>query len=173
MIVLPHKRVKMRYNRRSRIVGQSANGNPAMMRYLRAFWKALVITLRGERVPRPYGPLRDWMEASAEQVRAVFAAADEHAMPRHVREKQVIKLEGRLMSMQTILEAVQHHVEREYPHLLREGAAHNITAIYASNMDDQYRVMRLRDDLPKDSPLRKFINDLSQQLNAIPPSNSL
>ena len=146
-----------------------------MQRYIRAFWVALKMTLRGETVELPYQRLHDWIAEVQPLVENVTIAAQESGMTREKREQHQLKLDGRNTSMQTILDAVHHHISDEYPYLLANLTEHSITAIYASNMNDQYFISRLRDDatVQQYQALHAAIAKLSEQLNAIPPSTEI
>jgi len=88
----------------------------------------------------------------------------------------VLKIEGREMTTLTILKAVAYHNKEEYPYLLHNLTEHSLTAIYASNMNDQFHVMRLRDSAvvaDASEAVQQAIAALSDHLNNIPPSNSL
>lgn len=144
-----------------------------MLRYMRALWVALRLTLRGQSPPpRPYARLRAWIDQTPALVAAIYAAADRNGLDKNARKVLLLKLDGRDMTVQTVLAAVEHHARQEYPYLLRHLTDHSITAIYASNLDDQYRVSRLRDSqlLPAGAA-RDALARLSAHLSAIPPSN--
>lgn len=144
-----------------------------MLRYARAFWVALKLTLRGQSpAPHPYARLNAWIEQTPALVAAIYAAADRDGLDKNARKVLLLKLDGRDMTVQTVLAAVDHHARQEYPYLLRHLTDHSITAIYASNLDDQYRITRLRDSqlLPAGAA-REALTRLSAHLNGIPPSN--
>jgi len=145
------------------------------MRYVRAFFIASWLTLRGEKPePRPYAPLLAWMEKTDALVKAVFEAADEHGVGKTTREQIKLTIDGRPRSMQTILAGVAYHVTQEYPYLLENFTEHTITAIYASNLNDQYGVMRLNEsDAIEAVPVKSALAALNAHLKAIPPSTSL
>lgn len=145
-----------------------------MMRYIRAFWTALKMTLRGERLSRPYEPLWQWVEEGGKLAKSALQTADANGMPQPVRQQGRLKIEGRDMSMDVILSTVAYHMEQEYPHLLVSGSAHTLTAIYASNMNDQYYVRRLGDSNLIDNPdIQRAVKSLDDHLHAIPPSTEI
>lgn len=146
-----------------------------MQRYVRAFFLAVKLTLRGESPPpRPYEPLRRWLDAVQAQVAATYQAADRHGMDHTARQKIAIRADGRDMSMQVILDTIAYHASDEYPYLLRDFTEHSITAIYASNMNDQFYVACLLSaEALQGSPVLESLSRLAQQLNAIPPSTDL
>lgn len=146
-----------------------------MTRYIRAFFTALKMTLRGETAPPPpYAPLRAWINEASQRVQAVFAAADAAGLDHGRRQKLMLKLDGRATSLQTVLATVAYHVDTEYPHLLRDLDQHSVTAIYAGNLNDQYAVARLCElEAVQDSGLAAALQRLRDHLTAIPPSTSL
>jgi hypothetical protein len=146
-----------------------------MFRYVRAFVIALKMTLKGEQpAAHPYAPLLQWMDRTPGLVADVYKAAERDGFDRETRDQLTLKLDGRGVSMQTVLEAVEYHARQEYPYLLRNLTSHSLTAIYAGNMNDQYNIMRLRDveDL-KETTTRQAVTRLSEHLDTIPASNDL
>ena len=144
-------------------------------RYLWAFFKALLFTLRGEKLPPRGDPrLHDWIEQTLVLVDAVITAADAAGMTAAAREAFTLHIDRRDISMALILSAVRFHASDEYPHLLRQGATHSLTAIYASNMNDHYRVVRLQraENLPQDGALRQSIDALAAHLESVPSTES-
>ncbi len=141
-----------------------------LRRYLRAFVIAFKMTLRGEQPGAlKYAAFVDWTRQAVLLVDAVYAAADSGGMSESLRRTIRLRLDGRDMNMETILAALRHHFTQEYPYLLRHDIAHNLTAIYASNMNDQYWLARLRDAEPlQDSPVRAAAAVLIAHLDAIP-----
>lgn len=145
------------------------------MRYIRAFWIALMMTLRGEKVEIPFARLREWIDQSTKRLDEAVKVADQSGFGKRERKQLVLKLDGRDTTMQTVLDAINHHLTEEYLYLLNNITDHSITAIYASNMNDQYFIMRLRDEptIQQNSALHNAIANLSQQLNSIPPSTEI
>ncbi|MEQ8672540.1 MAG: hypothetical protein RLP44_25105 [Aggregatilineales bacterium] len=145
------------------------------MRYIRAFWITLLMTLRGEKPQLRYARLREWINQSSTQLEHVMMIADQSGFGKRERKQLSLKLDGRDTTMQTVIDALKHHLGEEYPYLLNNITEHSVTAIYASNMNDQYFVMRLRDEsaIQQNAPLHEAISKLSQQLNSIPPSTEI
>jgi hypothetical protein len=142
-----------------------------MMRKIRAFFQAIVLTLQGKTVERPYGKLLDWIERG--QALADDALKAVEASPVD-GDAVVVRADGRDQSMTTILKTVQYHFNEEFPYMLHHPTQHVITAIYATNMNDSYAVARLKDQKASDDPtLSRLVEKLSNHLETIPPSNSL
>jgi len=148
-----------------------------MMRYIRAFFTALKLTLSGEApATLAYQPLIDWLETTHQHAETVLEVADENGFDANKRKALTIMADGREQSMETIIKAVAYHTGEEYPYMLKHMTEHTITAIYASNMNDQYLVLRLAEKVQTDdalAPIYKAIRALQDQLNTIPPSTSL
>lgn len=145
-----------------------------MSRYIRAFWVAFKMTLRGEQMKRPYEPLWQWVEQGSTLAKSALQIADANGMPQAVREQGKLKIEGHDLSMEVILASVAYHTGQEYPHLLNSGTSHILTAIYASNMNDQFYVKRLLEsNLIDNRDIRQAVQQVEAHLNAIPPSTEV
>ena len=137
-----------------------------MQRIIRAFFQAVKMTLRGEQIPlRPHAGLWAWIEEGEQLTNALFALTDRHKLDRNNLTKRI---EGREMSLETALGGVRYHLSEEYPYLLRHLTAHSVTAIYASNMNDQYFVSSYI-DLIENAEVKQALQNLDQHLQNIPP----
>lgn len=136
-----------------------------MIRYVRAFVTAVRLTLRGEQAPN--AEIRDWLDTTARLIDTVERTTT--VKP----ESVVLRIEGRDMSMARILAAVRYHVTEEYPYLLRHPTEHDFTAIYASNMNDQFWLTKL-ETAPElqDARIKAAITALRQHLDSIPARKS-
>ena len=146
-----------------------------MLRFIRAFFIALKMTLRGESPPpRPLASLHDWIERGQNLAAAALTSADESGLNAEQRKAINVIVDGRPHSLETILQAAHYHLTTEYPYMLEHLTRHSITAIYAINMNDQYALDRISNvsDLA-DHPAAASLSVLREHLNAIPPSNSL
>ena len=134
------------------------------MRYIRAFFTALTLTLKGE-IPEP-DPLQVWMEQGRVHLKKVTTASNAHSLdPSAV----IVRIDRRDISMKTILDAVQFHLTDEYPQVLQHFGMEGINVIYASNLDDHYRLVRLADTPElQDTPVQQAVNALSDHLEAVP-----
>lgn len=145
-----------------------------MLRYVANVFKAMRMTLRGEAVDRPYGPLLDWMENTPPLVDDALTIAEENGMDEAGRKSFIVRADGRDQSMHTILETVKFHATQEYPYMFKNMSEHVITAIYASNLNDSYAVERLAaSDSAMHNNLRQAISRLGNHLKAIPPSTDM
>ncbi len=141
------------------------------MRYLRAFFKALWLTLKGETIqpPEQHPKLRAWMRTSAAAGQAALQAATAAGYDTDKRKAVKLRADGRETDMDTVLRAVLYHTQQEYPHLLEQADEHALTAIYATNLNDQYLVTQLQEAL-NDPVLSNGMAALVEQLAAIPSS---
>ena len=135
-----------------------------MWRYIRAFFIALRMTLRGE-VPQP-APLDVWMAQATTRLETLRKVMADHALdPADI----TLRIDRRDITMRTILDTLQFHLEEEYPQTLKVFPADGPNAIYASNMDDHYRLTRL-ESAPElaDTPAQKAVAALCAHLEAVP-----
>ncbi|HLV35437.1 MAG TPA: hypothetical protein VKY59_10000 [Spirillospora sp.] len=141
-----------------------------MRRYIRAFFIALRMTLRGETLPPPpHAPLREWIAQGLSRVEQVEALA---ARQQINLSEVVLHLDMRDIRMSVILNTIRHHLTTDYPLLLRTPTAQSLNLIYANNLDDHYRVSRLEaaPDLAG-TPLQNAVAALAAHLEAIPQQN--
>ncbi|GAB4522575.1 MAG: hypothetical protein OHK0046_35300 [Anaerolineae bacterium] len=143
------------------------------MRYIRAFFTALRITIRGEQ-PSGFVQLVRWIEATPEMVKAVYTAAEAQGLNKAHRQALVTVVDGRDTGLQTALAAVEYHARQEYPYLLKNLTEHAITAIYATNLNDQYAVQRFA-QLPElvGTPAGQALAALEKHLTSLPPSTEV
>jgi hypothetical protein len=143
-------------------------------RYTQAFITALKMTLAGKAiqpVALRYPNLTKWISEGLQLVDAAFRTADAQGMSATARQQFMLKIDHRDMSMDVILRAVKHNLSLEYPMLMKSTTEHNLTTLYAMNMNDQYRVRLLAEahDLPPD--IQAAVARLSAHLQNIPSSN--
>lgn len=145
-----------------------------LRRYARAFWLAVRLTASGQQPPALQHPeLLEWVRQMAGLVEAVYTAAEAHRLDAARRKTISLRLDGRLMTFDTVLAALRYHARQEYPSLLRSGLSHTYLAIQSSNMNDRYWLARLR-EAPElsDPPLRAALDRLLAHLEAIPAQKS-
>ncbi|MEO0562633.1 MAG: hypothetical protein AAF125_10985 [Chloroflexota bacterium] len=148
-----------------------------MWRYIRAFFKALSMTIRGETPTTPaqrmYPRLFTWMEAAKAHIEAVYAAADAAAFGEEARKAIKVKIDGRESSFETLLATVRYHFNEEYPYMLRHLTEHSLTGIYASNINDSYWIETLAAHESVTKPVQSALHHLELYLKEVPPSNDL
>jgi len=142
-------------------------------RYLRAFWNALRLTLRGETyAPPPVqpSPVGDWISQYQLLVGAVLQAADQNGIDQAARKNVKLRLDGRQMSLETALMTLKFHAAEEYPSLVRAGSGRGVNAtLYATNMNDRYWITRMVESPDLQKPdVQKALAALDAHLDAIP-----
>jgi hypothetical protein len=143
------------------------------MRYIKAFFTALSLTLQGKtiEIPEPYPNFQIWLKQGHLLLNAAYAAAEAEKLDLAARKAFSLRLDGRSWSMELVLSSVQFHLSKEYPSLLKSLVEHNLTTLYALNLDDQYRVSQLAAaDLPM--PLQNALQALATHLQNIPSSKN-
>jgi len=140
------------------------------MRYVRAFVKALQMTLNGESVaPSHYKPLEDWINVGMQQLAVIITTADANGLTLAQRQVIKLKLDGRMTSLEQTLQMVRHNFMNEYPKLIQFDDSYTMMVIQSSNMNDQYRVSQFAfaDDIT--SPEVKLVLEtLSEHLMNLP-----
>lgn len=136
-------------------------------RYIRAFFRALTLTLRGQKPPtleaeERFAGLLQWSREALTSVDAVHAAIHRQG----VDARAVIQhIEGRDVSLEHALSVVRYHLTREYPHLIRSGTTHTKTAIHALNFNDQFLIHRMSEHEGLPAPVREALKALYEQLS--------
>jgi hypothetical protein len=124
------------------------------MRYVRAFFTALRMTLRGETyTPAPPSPLLAWIDEAARVLNVCLAAADQQGFDQAAREGLTLVIDRRTISAQTILMGVRYHLTKEYAYL---------------NLNDQYALERLSQHEALPPRLKTPLEQLITTLKAIP-----
>jgi hypothetical protein len=139
------------------------------MRYVQAFWKALLMTARGQKVPPPaYPDLAAW----AQQTVALLDELDAAFAQSQVQPDQVtVRLDGRDMSAQKALSVVRFHAAEEIRSLARVYGHYNLLAIQATNMNDRYWVSRMAEQPALSAaPVQGVFQRLIEHLDSIPKS---
>jgi hypothetical protein len=132
------------------------------MRYVRAFFIALNRTLAGD-IPPP-SPLAGWIAEALRQLDALDQLAAQQGLdPQQLQ----VTVDRRPMPMATILAITRFHLMEEYPIMLRHQTRDSLNYIYATNLDDHFRLTRLEATV-ESPPLREAIKRLSQHLEAVP-----
>lgn len=141
-----------------------------MRRILRALIIALRMTLRGEKPPPPrYPHLTAWTAEALRKINTILQQAESAGWKLEERQSRKLRIEGRDLSVQTILAAAQHNLSEVYPRMLRSADSQALTVIYASNMEDIFRLARLRDSgLVKNEALQRLLAEFCAHLEAIP-----
>ncbi len=142
-----------------------------MLRYIRAFFIALRMTIRGETVPptSPHREIATWALEGARLVERLYAAAEQHGLDSATRQAIHMRIDGRNTSVEVILGTLRHHMRDEFPYLIRAHPASHMAAIQANIFNDQYRIERLQ-ALPQfqAADLQTALVALRNHLEALP-----
>lgn len=115
-------------------------------RVIRAFFKALALTVRGQaatiaagdNVRQQFPALIAWCESSVAQVEAVYAALRGAGWDAAQISGLTLHLEGRDLALATALETIRFHAAREIPHLLTAEGAYAQLTVQALALNDRY-----------------------------------
>lgn len=147
-----------------------------LQRYVRAFTGAVRMTVKGEKPAAPrYPELQAWARTGLEQLDEVFQAAEKGGLTREKRQTIMLVADGRRISMEMVLKSVQYHLAEEYPHLIQDDTGYSRMAIFNSNMNDEYRLRRLIENLNEQPDLTarsviELLETLRLHLHAFPES---
>ena len=127
------------------------------------------MTLRGEKPAALRHPeFYAWIREMAVLVEEVSAAVKQSGLD---QKATLVRLDGRQMSLETVLQILRYHAKDEYPSLLYTSGSRrfNLSAIQATNMNDQHWLSRLREESAMQNPdVQAALIRLSDHLNAIP-----
>jgi hypothetical protein len=141
-----------------------------MMRIIRAFIRALQMTIRGETIaPSHYKPLEDWVNIGLQILAIVFTTADSNSLSHEKRQQIQLKLDGHMTSLEQTLQMVRHNWVNEYPKLIQLDDPYTMMVVQSSNMNDQYRVSQFAtaDDIPS-TEVKQALEALNQHLMNLP-----
>jgi hypothetical protein len=142
-------------------------------RYIQAFVKALRMTLTGnaiQPVETRYPNLTKWVREGLQLAENALHIADKNGMDETTRKQVILNIDRRDTSMDVILRTVKHNFSLEYPMLLEAIVEHNLTTLYAMNMNDEFRVSRLAEVDNLTQEVRTAVQQLSAHLQNVPPS---
>lgn len=136
-----------------------------MIRYLRAFWIALKITLTGQAVlpnsPRP--TLSAWVLAGLKHLDTLDSALS--PQQREIR----LRIDGRDTRLDVLLRAMRHAWQTEYPYLIHHVTKNNLAVIEAAHFNHAYWVEKmLAAPALQNTPVIDQLQQLSKHLSLIP-----
>lgn len=138
-------------------------------RYYTALRRGMAYIPPVSRYPR----LSVWARRAAWLADTVVSTANAQRLDAAARKALVLHLDKRDISMETILATVRYHATSEYPALLNNADRHNMTAIYALNLNDRYLVLRLsQSEAIPAGPLQNVIVQLRNHLDHVPTEAS-
>lgn len=140
-----------------------------LSRYARAFMTALRMTLRGQQPPGLKHPeLYAWIKQSAVLVADLSVSVTQAGLD---AKNTMVRLDGRRLSLDKVLQIFHYHAAKEYPSLLATSAGRrfNIGAIHATNMNDRFWLLLLREETSLQEPvIQTALTRLNDHLEAIP-----
>ncbi len=145
-------------------------------RYARAFIGALKMTLRGETIQPPADPhpnLTAWWQTTTRLTDAAFVNADNHGFPKSGRETLVLHIEGRDVSMETILKTVRFHADQEFPVLMRQGDKFGYLTMQATVMNDRFLVDKLAHAETLPDQIKAAVAAITAHLDQLPRKDQL
>ena len=140
------------------------------MRYIRAFFQALLLTLRGQKPPsleaeEQHEDLLAWCRETVTRVDVATAAIAANGTN---AQSLTMHIEGRDVTLKHTLDVLRYHAAREYPHLIRSQARHAILAIQALNLNDRFLVLRLIEYEGLPEVVKAAMDSLAEHLNEVP-----
>ncbi len=140
-----------------------------IQRYLRAFVRAFMLTLRGETAPPPrHSALHAWTRGTVKLLDQIDAQADRAGIDRLRREQMRLKVDGREIAFEAALRTIRHHAAVEYPYLLKHYNRYSLLTLQATNLNDRYLAQRFAtwEDTPP--ALRAALAALERHLQDAP-----
>lgn len=143
------------------------------VKYSRGMWKTIVLLVRGGKAPEEANmPYRRWAERTAALVTAVFSASDKVGVSADKRDTIKTKIDGRDMSLETLLKAIAYHAKEEYAYLLKHLTDKSLSTIHATNLNDEYALGRfIEGELIKDDGTLVALTNLHKHLKQVPNKN--
>jgi hypothetical protein len=140
-----------------------------LSRYARAFVTALRMTIRGQQPPGLRHPeLYAWIR----QMGVLVAELDTAITQVRLDKKAVtVRLDGRPLTLERVLQIFQYHAAQEFPSLLNTsgGRRFNIGAIHATNMNNRFWLILLREEKQLQQPtVQAALARLAEHLDTIP-----
>lgn len=111
--------------------------------------------------------MRAWAAKAADLTQAALKAGDESGFDGKMRAALTLSVEGRRVSVETVLQTVRFHAEQEYPHVLSQNNRDDLAAIYAANVNDRFLTSRAFDALEA-GMFREAVGQLFSHLENIP-----
>ncbi|MCU0480128.1 MAG: hypothetical protein MUE54_02820 [Anaerolineae bacterium] len=145
-----------------------------LVKYSRGMWKTIILLVRGGKLPEDaHMPYRRWMERTGALVTAVLSASDRVGISADKRNAIKTKIDGRDMSLETVLKAIAYHAKDEYTYLLKHLTDKSISTIHATNMNDAYALGRFIEvGLITDDGTLVALSNLHKHLEQVPNKNS-
>ncbi|MCC6616915.1 MAG: hypothetical protein IT320_25815 [Anaerolineae bacterium] len=138
-------------------------------RYTRAFFKAVAMTLRGEKPPAiPYPAVQQWAATTLTLIDRIVGQADASGLTQPNRQRLTLTIDKREIDIDKALQIVRQHAASEYPYLLKHANQYSLMTIQATNLNDQYLVQRLVELEGMPQEVTALLSQLSAHLQALP-----
>jgi hypothetical protein len=147
-----------------------------LTRYIRAFFKALSLTLQGKTLTEPMlkqPRIHAWARETVHKVDAISTAADASGLNAEQRKTLRLTIDKREMALETALQAIRHHAAAEYPYLLKHYNQYSLMTLQATNLNDQYLALRLSEWEALPAAVQALLMQLHDHLQALPPADNL
>jgi hypothetical protein len=135
-------------------------------------------TTGGGNVPpeERYPELHAWVETGVVLIDETLAIADQHGFDAPTRQKTTIMLEKRATAVEVLFANVRHNLTLEYPKLMHARVDHNLTTLYAMNLNDQFFIAQITQamqagDIQVNEPVLNATLKLENYLQNIPSTN--
>ncbi|MEO8610227.1 MAG: hypothetical protein ABI690_20195 [Chloroflexota bacterium] len=129
----------------------------------------LRMTVRGQQPPGLRHPeLYAWIKQLTILIAELSTAVEQAGLD---KQNIIVRLDGRRLSLDKVLQIFHFQAEQEYPSLLATSAGRrfNIGAIHATNMNDRFWLLLLREDTSLQDPaVQTAFAHLNAHLDAIP-----
>ena len=137
------------------------------MRYIRAFWQALILTIRGKTISSPKTEFDQWCQKSTKLLEQVEQSLiDQVEQP---TEGVELKIDGRTTTAKVVLDILKHNLSEEYPRLLALQDEYQNLVIQATNVDDQHRIQKLQEVAVFQNPnIQTKLKELVAHLDKMP-----
>ena len=139
-------------------------------RYVRAFFKALKLTLTGRQISQPFRhpALQDWVRQTTTLVSEIVSRAEAEGYNAAQRAEIQVIIDKRTVTLESALQVIKHHAEREYPYLLKRFDQYSLMTLQATNLNDRYMVLRFTSESTLPSTIQAKLAELRDHLDAIP-----
>lgn len=141
------------------------------MRYLKAFWQALVLTLKGQTLqpqrqsPPEYQAYLAWIEEGQRHLQNLHNTLEAHQWDQARRSAYTLRIDSRPMSLELLLQNLAFHFQTDYLRTLEINQELSLAVIRANNLNDHYHLLKFQEspDLqwePLQSKLDLLMNHL-------------
>jgi len=137
--------------------------------YVRAFFRALAMTLRGEKPPEtPYSAVRRWAAETITLIDRIVGQANASGLSQASRQRLTVTIDRRQIDLDKALQIVRQHAASDYPYLLKHPNQYSLMTIQATNLNDQYLAQRLVELEGVSQEVTTLLSQLSDHLQALP-----